>query len=228
MRYLLFFFCATQLMAASMVKEMSAEDVWLEAYLNDSGDISELVFSDKSRIRYEYSDRRLIKISRLNASGEEIYAHTYMWDGARLINQTGWFTTHYAYDDQDRIIAQSSPWYHEIIECDSRGRLAHVGDSIYSYNLSGEIIAEEGFFLAAYDDQHNLVELNSSHLEVDEQNQVIGLSYDARGNLLKEGFVYNEKNQLVEAAGKSYTYDGDGRRISKDNITYLYLLMGKI
>jgi RHS repeat-associated protein len=223
MGFLFFFLCATQLMAANVVKEMSAEDVWLEAYLNDSGDLSELILSDKSRIRYEYRDRRLVKITRLNASEEEMYAHTYEWNGARLISQTGWFTTHYAYDDRDRIIVQSNPWYHETIECDSMDRLIRVGDRVYSYNTSGEIIGEEGFFRAVYDDQHNLIELNSSCTEVDERNQVVGLSYDTRGNLLKEGFTYNEKNQLIQAGGKSYTYDNYGRRIGKDTVTYLYL-----
>ena len=223
MRCLFFFLLTTHLTATSVVKEMSTEGVWLEAYLNNFGDLSELVFSDKSRVRYEYHDHRLVKIARLNSSGKEMYAHTYEWDGLRLVRQTGWFTTHYVYDDQDRLIVQSNPWYHETIERNAADQLIRVGDRAYSYNALGEVAIEEGFFRAVYDGQHNPIELNGSCMKVDEHNQVIGLAYDSQGNLLKEDFVYDEKNQLVKAGGKSYVYDSYGRRIGKNTASYLYL-----
>ena len=210
-------------MAISIVNELGGDSSWLEAYLNDFGDVSELVFHDESRIQYEYQDRRLVRIIRLNSLGEEIYAHTYKWEGSRLVSQTGWFTTHYVYDDQDRLITQYNPWYHETIQYNSIDQLIQIGDSTYSYNGLGEIISEQGFFCATYDNQHNIIELNGSHIQINKENQITGLKYDNRGNLLKKGFVYDEKNQLVKTEKNSYVYDNYGRRIVKDTESYLYL-----
>jgi RHS repeat-associated protein len=223
MRFFLFFFCSVQLVATEVVREISAKDVWVEVHLNDDTDVSELVFSDASRVQYDYTDRRLSKITRFNALNEEMYAQTYEWDEGRLIHQTGWFTTQYDYDNENRVIAKLSPWYQSTIEYDAKGLATRVGDRIYSYDVLGQITDEQGYFHAAYDSKRNLIELNGSRIEVDEENQIIGLCYDAQGNLLKDGFVYDSKNQLIETGGERYEYDSLGRRIGKGNITYLYL-----
>lgn len=62
---------------------------------------------------------------------------------------------------------------------------------------------------------------------VTQYNQISGFCYDASGNLLAEAscpagppypFNYNAENQLTStSAGVSYTYDGDGKRVSKSN-----------
>jgi RHS repeat-associated protein len=54
-------------------------------------------------------------------------------------------------------------------------------------------------------------------------NQISGFCYDAAGNLLAQSappcpaptYSYNTENQLTNANGTSYVYDGDGRRVEK-------------
>jgi RHS repeat-associated protein len=46
--------------------------------------------------------------------------------------------------------------------------------------------------------------------------------YDAAGNLTNDGshpFTYDTENRLATAAGVTYTYDGDGKRVKKSNGT---------
>jgi RHS repeat-associated protein len=51
------------------------------------------------------------------------------------------------------------------------------------------------------------------------QNQFVGMSYDAAGNLTNDGAGltpgYNAEGQLVYAGGWTSRYDGDGKRLSK-------------
>jgi len=47
-----------------------------------------------------------------------------------------------------------------------------------------------------------------------------GFSYDAAGNVLSDGsfsYTWDAESQLKTAAGVTYTYDGDGRRVQKSN-----------
>jgi RHS repeat-associated protein len=51
-------------------------------------------------------------------------------------------------------------------------------------------------------------------------NRLSGLSYDTAGNVTFDGvntYIYNAENQLTSAAGVTYTYDGDGKRVEKSN-----------
>jgi RHS repeat-associated protein len=56
-------------------------------------------------------------------------------------------------------------------------------------------------------------------------NYIVGFCYDASGNLLAEAgcpgttYSYNAENQLTSTAGVNYTYDGDGKRVEKNNGT---------
>jgi RHS repeat-associated protein len=47
-----------------------------------------------------------------------------------------------------------------------------------------------------------------------------GFSYDSAGNVLTDGsftYIWDAESQLKTAAGVTYTYDGDGRRVQKSN-----------
>jgi len=47
-----------------------------------------------------------------------------------------------------------------------------------------------------------------------------GFSYDAAGNVLSDGsfsYTWDAESELKTAAGVTYTYDGDGRRVQKSN-----------
>ena len=61
-----------------------------------------------------------------------------------------------------------------------------------------------------------------------------GYAYDAAGNMttvagISGSLVYNAENQMTSAAGVTYFYDGDGRRVKKSNGTlYWYGLGGEV
>jgi RHS repeat-associated protein len=67
-------------------------------------------------------------------------------------------------------------------------------------------------------------------------NQISGYCYDAAGNMLDPGacptapnphaYAYNVENQLVSAAGVSYAYDGDGKRVQKSSGKLYWYGMG--
>ena len=50
-------------------------------------------------------------------------------------------------------------------------------------------------------------------------NQFLGMTYDASGNLTNDGgghsFTFDDENRLTGAAGYTYVYDGDGKRVKK-------------
>jgi len=59
-------------------------------------------------------------------------------------------------------------------------------------------------------------------LSVNTSNRITntGFSYDTAGNEMGDGmnsYVYDAENHLTSAAGVSYTYDGDGKRVQKSN-----------
>jgi hypothetical protein len=52
------------------------------------------------------------------------------------------------------------------------------------------------------------------------KNQLSVFSYDNAGNLLSDGtnsYTYNAENEIVTAAGLTYTYDGAGNRVKKSS-----------
>lgn len=59
------------------------------------------------------------------------------------------------------------------------------------------------------------------------KNQLTSYSYDSAGNVTSipsvATYAYNTENQLTSTAGVTYTYDGDGKRVSKSSGTlYFY------
>ena len=57
-------------------------------------------------------------------------------------------------------------------------------------------------------------------MTADGNNHLSGLTYDASGNTLTDGantYTWNAESQMKTAAGVTYAYDGDGRRVSKSN-----------
>ncbi len=73
----------------------------------------------------------------------------------------------------------------------------------------------------------------SLNVTVTPQNQVVGDTYDAAGNLITVSgtgggsYAYNAENQMTTSAGVTYTYDGDGKRVQKSSGTlYWYGMSG--
>jgi RHS repeat-associated protein len=64
---------------------------------------------------------------------------------------------------------------------------------------------------------------SGSSVSVTNQNQISGYGYDTAGNLISvpsEGtYSYDAENHLISAAGVTYSYDGDGKRVMKSNGT---------
>jgi RHS repeat-associated protein len=62
------------------------------------------------------------------------------------------------------------------------------------------------------------------------KNQLSGYGYDATGNMTSipsvATYTYNAEGQMTSAAGVTYTYDGDGRRVSKSNGKLYWYGMG--
>jgi RHS repeat-associated protein len=78
-----------------------------------------------------------------------------------------------------------------------------------------------------YDNWGNLLQKNAYTgkanyegltVTVNRKNQVDGMTYDLAGNLTNDGlysYVYNAENQTTSAAGVTFKYDGDNKRVYK-------------
>lgn len=194
MRILFLIAFLMQTLCASTLKETGPDGVWLEIELNENGDVSKLIFSDQGSIAYFYINKRIDRIIRYSPAGEELYKHTYSWQGDLLISDTGWFTTHYFYDQNCRVIAKLSPWQQDIIEYNADGQITRLNQKIYTYDDRGQITCESECFVASYDDQYNLLTLN--------------------GNPFSAA-PYREPADCL--------YDRYGRRVRKESTSYLYL-----
>lgn len=194
MRTLFLIMLLSQTLFASVLKEEGLNGSWLEIELNDDGDVSKLTFFDQGSIEYSYINRRIDQIIRYNAAGEELYKHTYFWQGDLLVSDTGWFTTNYIYDQNRRVIAKLSPWQQDIIEYNAQGQIIRLNQKIYTYDDQGQITCESGCFFATYDDQCNLLTLNG-----------------------------NPPPSTLQKEPSGCLYDHYGRRIRKENTSYLYL-----
>jgi RHS repeat-associated protein len=72
---------------------------------------------------------------------------------------------------------------------------------------------------------HTSCTQESLNVTVTPQNQIVGDTYDAAGNLIAVpgtgggSYAYNAENQMTSTAGVTYTYDGDGKRVQKSSGT---------
>ena len=92
----------------------------------------------------------------------------------------------------------------------------------------GQSIPTDG---TGYDQYGNLLKINSTkcssltlNVSVNGNNRVTntGFSYDNTGNMLTDGvntYTWEAHARLQSAAGVTYTYDGDGKRVMKSNGT---------
>lgn len=208
----------------NVIKEELATGLTLETTYDDSDRPLIRILPDQSRIHYEYNGPFLTKVSRIDASGRLLYNHTYdQFDpDGRVLSETGAFATSYNYDQMGRCISQSNPYFSEELAYDSAGNLVRKGNHFYGYDDAGQLTSSKGEFALRYDTHHNRTNRNGDEIQIDELNQIEGLSYDANGNLTLNGFTFDEFDQLAEANGETYCYDALGRRLQKGNASYLY------
>ncbi len=79
---------------------------------------------------------------------------------------------------------------------------------------------------------HTSCTQESLNVTVTPQNQIVGDTYDAAGNLTTVpgtgggSYAYNAENQMTSTVGVTYTYDGDGKRVQKSSGTLYWYGMG--
>ncbi len=209
----------------NILREEWSNGLWIETDYDELDRPLVRKLPDHSRIEYEYYGPFLKKVSRFSPKGDELYSHIYDEYDAKGNPriEKGLFQTTYEYDKKGRRISQENPYYSELIEYNPSGHLVRKGNRTYTYDSLSQMTLESGKFTAYYDVHYNLKKLNNESIEVDLLDQVEGLQYDLNGNLIKPGFVYDEFDQLIEAAGERFTYDALGRRIQKGKTAFLYI-----
>src|SRR5690606_35205894 len=60
-------------------------------------------------------------------------------------------------------------------------------------------------------------------IQLDALNQRRDLEYDLNGNFIRDGFVYDEFDQLVQTGKDQFTYDALGRRLLNGSTAYFYI-----
>jgi RHS repeat-associated protein len=84
----------------------------------------------------------------------------------------------------------------------------------YSYDAWGNLLAQAA--ITQY--YGTCTQGNMAPVTADGNNHITGLSYDASGNTLSDGsysYTWDGESQMKTAAGVTYAYDGDGRRVAK-------------
>ncbi|MGL5627152.1 MAG: RHS repeat domain-containing protein [Candidatus Rhabdochlamydia sp.] len=209
----------------NILREEFSNGLWMESTYDDWNRPLTRTLPDKSRITYEYEGPFLIQVTRLNPKGSTLYSHTYEeYNEAGLpLSETGCFQTTYTYNKKLRRTSQTNPYLNETLVYDESGNLIQRGNIVYTYNDASQLTSETGKFTADYDLHYNCIEKNENPQPVDSINQLQELDYDANGNFLKPGFVFDDFNQLVQAEKETITYDALGRRLQKGNTSYLYI-----
>ena len=198
--------------------------LWIESSYDDWDRPLEQRLCDRSRIVYEYEGPFMKKISRIGADGALLYTHTYHERNAagNVLSESGLFPTVATYDKRSAKTSQTNPYFQEEIAYDAAGNVIQRGSVLYSYDQASQMTAETGKFTARYDAHRNCIEKNDRAIVIDSLNQRQDLAYDANGNIVRAGFVYDLFDQLVEANGERSVYDSLGRRILKGETAYLY------
>lgn len=141
------------------------------------------------------------------------YGYSASQNNGNVLNQsisqgTASFTQSYGYDGVNRLQSASE---------------SGVWGQTYVYDKAGNRAVLTGSTLAG---ASNLTPQTSSTTSVpyDSANRWLGTSYDGAGNLTgvsTKSFVYDAENRQIVAndsvgpASATYTYDGDGRRVTK-------------
>ena len=215
----------------NILKETWANGLVIESSYDDWHRPTQRTLPDGSYIRYQYEGPFLRKVLRKAiyhgyfSSSEYEYTHSYNEYNRQglVLEETGAFTSQYSYDKTGRRIYHISPYFEQELVYDPTGNLIQKGDTSYSYDDANQLISEEGKVHLAYDQHYNCIQKDENELLVDELNQREDLAYDLNGNLIRDGFVYDEFDQLVQTDTDQFTYDALGRRISSGDTCYFYI-----
>ena len=183
------------------------------------------ILPDDSQILYAYEGPFLKTVTRLDSRGSQLYSHTYeeFDEKGNPLFETGLFSTSYSYDKEGRRIFQKNPYFAEEIEYDRSGNLIRKGNIRYAYDAASQLISEESKFQFTYDHHYNRASVNGEEIQIDALNQRRDVEYNPNGNLIREGFVYDEFDQLVQTGTDHFTYDALGRRLINGSTAYFYI-----
>ena len=181
------------------------------------------VLPDASCINYEYDGPFLAKVYRQSANGDLLYTHSYdQFDqNGNLLQEGGYFTTTYVYDEAGRKVSQISPYFSETLAYDASGNLIQKGNLSLSYDAADQIISI-GNAALSYDKHSNRTALNDTTYPIDPCNQLSQLPYNANGCLVFESALFDEFDQPIVLNHEPITYDALGRRLQKGDTFYLY------
>lgn len=209
----------------NILREELSSGLILRSSYDDSSRPIQRILPDGSQILYFYEGPFLKTVTRLDRRGSPLYSHTYeaFDEKGNVLLEAGLFSASYVYDKVGRRTVQKNPYFAEEMEYDRSGNLIQKGNVRYFYDAASQLISEEGKFQLAYDHHYNRTAENGEAIVIDALNQRGDFEYDLNGNLLREGFVYDEFDQLVQTGTDTFIYDALGRRISSGSTAYFYV-----
>lgn len=196
--------------AGRVVFEQLENGLFVDRSYDGKGRCTKLELPDGTGVEYRYDAARLCSIHRLDASGQERYAHTYSRFSATgdveevdLVGGLG--RVSYERDAQGRRTAISSDYWSERIPEEGYDAVGHITciditdptgpyRMCFAYDGLGQLIAENGVSVLSY-------------------------SYDALRNRRAKGlaeYEINRSHQLLSTVSAQYRYDANGNRITKE------------
>jgi RHS repeat-associated protein len=123
----------------------------------------------------------------------------------------------FVYDELNRIATAQT-------QATASTSLQHCWGETFSYDLWGNLLTIGGI-----QPTYNGCQQENLGVTVTVKNQMSGYCYDAAGNLVLNSpcpqppgtaftptYSYDAENRMTATAGVTYTYDGDGKRVKKD------------
>ncbi len=210
-----------------LIEESLAPSLTLKNVYDLAGRRIQLIFPDKSSIRYHYEGFFLQSIMRFSATQECLYQHEYCYDNktgavisSQLIDNLGAVT--YSYDQKGQSVKIQSPWWSETIPqegFDPYGRLTQLSiqdpagqiDSQFTYTNDHQLASEKGYFSHdySYDSLYNRLISDYQPWSINALNQVVQTAdaeyqYDVNGNICQKRqgetcwiYEYDALNRLV-------------------------------
>lgn len=181
-----------------------------------------VTFPDDSAATYRYNASNLQQVSRIDSSGKELYQHHYtgynqqgLVTDMQLIGNAGECTC--KYDSMGRIAYFEAPDWSETLHYDSVGNLLTLEEnqkktSTFTYNDLYQLKSETGSSPHTYewDSLYNCVKKDDTENKINSLNQLLqqgktSFTYDGNGNRI---------TQTIQGQVIKYAYDGLDRLIS--------------
>jgi len=200
-----------------MIKEVIGNGLEVSYAYDFIGRPINVTLPDRSTIAYEYNPLNLKKVTRHSKDKNELFSHAYV-----------------DYDLGGHLLEEES----------------NIGKIHYQYNLNGQLIEIDSDLFSEsmrYDACRNLISLE---IKKTSQNTVSKFSYDdlyqlkSEKGLVNQEYIHDSLNNCVEKDGNSqdtnalnqllktfnqtFTYDGNGNRISDQTKNYKYDVLDRL